>query len=278
MSGVRFAAIQMNSHADVSANISTATSMLDRAADNGAVLAVLPENFAGMGANESYRVDIAEPDGNGPVQDCLSAAASRNGMWIVGGTVPLQGDDPQRPFASCLVYDDQGHRVARYDKIHLFDVAIPGSDESYRESAHTTPGREPLLLDTPWGGLGIGVCYDLRFPEMFRFQPGGRMNILAIPAAFTFATGQAHWELLLRARAIENLCYVVAAAQTGMHPGGRRTWGHSMIVDPWGQKLDVLDDAVDSISSEVDLDRLSSTREKFPALSHRRLRVSDYES
>jgi nitrilase len=271
MSSIRFAAIQMNAQEDVSANLRIAAKMLDRAAGDGVALAVLPENFAGMGGDESYRVGIAEPDGAGPIQDCLRAAALRNRMWIIGGTVPLQGDDPQRPFASCLVFDDQGRRVARYDKIHLFDVAIPGSEESYRESAHTTPGHEPVLLDTPWGGLGIAVCYDLRFPELLRFQPGKRMDILAVPAAFTFATGQAHWELLLRARGIENLCYVVAAAQTGMHPGGRRTWGHSMIVDPWGQKLDVLDDSVDSISSEIDLDQLNSIREKFPALLHRRL-------
>ena len=271
MSGVQIAAIQMNSHDNVSANIGTAANLLDRAAGDGAVLAVLPENFAGMGRDEAYRVSIAEQDGNGPIQDCLSAAAARNRMWIIGGTLPLRGDDPQRPFAACLVFDHQGRRVARYDKIHLFDVAIPGGDESYRESAFTTPGHEPLVLNTPWGGLGVAVCYDLRFPEMLRSHPGVQMDILAIPAAFTFTTGQAHWELLLRARAIENLCYVVAAAQTGVHPGGRRTWGHSMIVDPWGKKLAVLDDVVDSISSAIDPDYLISVREKFPALSHRRL-------
>jgi nitrilase len=242
MSSIRVAAIQMNSHDDVAANLVTAANILDRAADGGAVLAVLPENFAGMGRDESYRVGIAESDGIGPIQDFLRASASRNGMWIVGGTVPLQSDNPQRPFASCLVFDDQGRRVARYDKIHLFDVAIPGSQESYRESAHTTPGHEPLLIDTPWGGLGIAVCYDLRFPEMIRFQSAKRMDILAIPAAFTFAD--------------------------------RRTWGHSMIIDPWGKKLDVLDDGVDSVSSAVDLDQLSNIRKKFPALSHRRMRVS----
>jgi len=271
MSNVRFAAIQMNSQDDVLANLSNAADLLKRAADDGAALAVLPENFAGMGSDEAYRVGIAEQDGDGPIQDCLSAAASRNEMWIVGGTVPLRADDPQRPYAACLVYDDQGRRVARYDKIHLFDVAIPDADESYRESAYTTPGGEPLVLATPWGGLGVAVCYDLRFPEMFRCHPGERIDFLALPAAFTFTTGQAHWEPLLRARAIENLCYVVAAAQTGVHPGGRRTWGHSMIVDPWGQKLDVLDNVVDSISSKVDPDYLSSIRENFPVLSHRRL-------
>jgi len=271
MSRVRFAAIQMNSHDNVSVNINTAVDLLDRAAGDGAVLAVLPENFAGMGRDEAFRVSIAEQDGSGQIQDCLSAAALRNKMWIIGGTVPLRGDDPQRPFAACLVFDNQGRRVARYDKIHLFDVAIPDRDERYRESAYTTPGKEPLLLDTPWGGLGVAVCYDLRFPEMFRFHRAAPMDILAVPAAFTFTTGQAHWELLLRARAIENLCYVVAAAQTGIHPGGRHTWGHSMIIDPWGQKLDVLDDDVDSVSGEVDAGYLSSIREKFPALSHRRL-------
>lgn len=275
MSSLRIAAIQMNSQDDVSANISVASDLLDRAADDGANLAVLPENFAGMGSHDSYRVGIAEADGRGPIQDFLSAAASRNRIWIAGGTLPLQSDDPQRPYASCLVLDAQGRRVARYDKMHLFDVAVPGSEEDYRESANTTPGANPLLVDSPWGGLGVAVCYDLRFPEMFRIRAGERMDILVLPAAFTFATGQAHWEMLLRSRAIENLCYVVAAAQTGLHPGGRRTWGHSMIVGPWGQKIAVLDDAVAAIDSDIDLDQLNILRRKFPALSHRRLQVSD---
>jgi predicted amidohydrolase len=271
MSSARLAAIQMNSHDEVSANLSKAANLLNQAADDGAVLAVLPENFAGMGSDESYRVSIAEQDGIGPIQDFLSAAASRHGMWIIGGTVPLQAEASQRPYAACLVIDDQGRRVARYDKIHLFDVSIPDGDESYRESVYTTPGREPVLIDSPWGGLGLAVCYDLRFPEMFRFHPDRPMDILAIPAAFTFATGQAHWESLLRARAIENLCYVVAAAQTGTHPGGRRTWGHSMIIDPWGQKLGALEHGAGSTDSKFDPDYLNNIRDNFPALSHRRL-------
>jgi nitrilase len=272
---MRVAAIQMNSQDDVSANIEIATNLLDRAAGEGANVAVLPENFGGMSSNDAFRVGIAESDGRGPIQDFLSASAARHQMWIVGGTLPLQSEDPQRPFASCLVFDGNGNRVARYDKIHLFDVDIPGSQENYRESSHTTPGDAPVLVDTPWGGLGVAVCYDLRFPEMLRTQLGGRIDILAIPAAFTRATGRAHWEFLLRARAIENLCYVVAAAQSGVHPGGRRTWGHSMIVGPWGQIREVLDEETAAIVSEIDLDQLDILRRDFPALSHRRFKLQD---
>lgn len=275
MSGIRAAAIQMNSRDDVAGNLDSASKLLERAAEAGGQLAVLPENFAGMGDHDSYRVGIAERDGAGPIQEFLSTVASRTGMWIVGGTIPLHSDDPQRPYASSLVFDGDGNCVARYDKCHLFDVAIPGSDENYRESAYTMPGRGPLFLDTPWGGLAVAVCYDLRFPEMFRVQTDGRIDILAIPAAFTFATGQAHWEILLRARAIENLCYVVAAAQSGLHPGDRRTWGHSMIVGPWGQKLKTLEGTAAVICGDLDVEALNSVREKFPVLTHRRLRVEN---
>jgi predicted amidohydrolase len=270
---MHIAAIQMNSGDDVSANLAVAAKLLDQAAGEGANLAVLPENFAGMGRDDAFRVGIAEPEGRGQIQNFLSTAAARNRMWIVGGTLPLQSDDRERPFSSCLVFDSDGNRVARYDKIHLFDVAIPGSTEQYRESAHTAAGNRPIFVDTPWGGLGIAVCYDLRFPEMLRYRPRGRLDILAIPAAFTLATGQAHWNFLLRARAIENLCYVAAAAQTGSHPGGRRTWGHSMIVGPWGQQMAVVGEDVAPIVSEIDLDQLDRLRQEFPVLSHRRFQT-----
>ena len=274
----RFAAIQMNSTDDPAKNLATANELLKRAAAENIALAVLPENFAGIGPDESFRLRIAEADGRGPIQDWLAAAASRTGMWIVGGTIPISSGDPDRPYAACLVFDDSGRRVGRYDKIHLFDVAIPGRNENFRESANTSPGAVPVVIETPWGGMGCGVCYDLRFPEMFRFLSAEGMDFLVVPAAFTEATGQAHWHSMVRARAIENLCYVVAAAQGGVHPGGRRTYGHSIIVDPWGEVLAeklVTEDSEmnDCICAAIDPNRVPVLRQQFPTLSHRRFHI-----
>ena len=278
MNAARFAAIQMNSADSVAENLQIASGLLDRAAAGGAVFAVLPENFAGIGPGDTWRIKHAEAARGGPIQECLAESAARTGMWIVGGTIPLASNDPGRPYASCLIFDHTGHRAGRYDKIHLFDVAIPGQNESYRESANTMPGTEPLVIETPWGGLGCAVCYDLRFPELFRLQCAEGMDFLALPAAFTEATGQAHWHSMLRARAIENLCHVVAAAQTGTHPGGRRTYGHSMIVDPWGVILAEANTmeagkSTGYISAQIEFDRQAELRRTFPALSHRRLRI-----
>jgi nitrilase len=276
---VKFSAIQMNSTDDVAKNLATASGLLQKASAADAVLAVLPENFAGIGPDESFRLRMAEDDGRGPIQDWLAAEALRTGMWIVGGTIPIRSGDPDRPYASSIVFDASGIRVGRYDKIHLFDVAIPGGDENYHESMSTRPGRTPVVLKTPWGGLGVGVCYDLRFPEMFRFLSFEGMDILVLPAAFTAVTGQEHWHSMVRARAIENLCYVVAAAQGGDHPGGRRTFGHSMIVDPWGKILAEAtsnegDKVNDCVSAVIDLTRLQTLRRQFPTLSHRRFHIN----
>ena len=275
----RFAAIQMNSTDDLAKNLATASELLKRAAAENIALVVLPENFAGIGPDESFRLRIVEADGHGPIQDWLAAAAARTGMWIVGGTIPISSGDPDRPRASCLVFDDSGRRAGRYDKIHLFDVAIPGGHENYRESANTSPGTAPVVIETPWGGMGCGVCYDLRFPEMFRLLSVEGMDFLVLPAAFTEATGQAHWHSMVRARAIENLCYVVAAAQGGVHPGGRRTYGHSIIVDPWGEilaeKLAMEDSEMnDCISAAIDPHRVLTLRQQFPTLSHRRFPIN----
>jgi predicted amidohydrolase len=274
----RFFAIQMTSTDDVAKNLEIASRILHKASAAGGAIAVLPENFAGIGADESFRLDIAETDGRGPIQEWLSAEAVRTGMWIVGGTIPIVSGQPGRPFASSLIFDDSGHRVGRYDKIHLFDVAIPGRDEYYRESANTLPGEAPVIVKTPWGRLGCGVCYDLRFPEMFRFLSAEGMDFLVLPAAFTEATGRAHWRTIIRARAIENLCYVVAADQGGAHPGGRRTYGHSMIVGPWGETLAEMDSTADGevdgcIVATIDLDRVQKLRREFPVLLHRRFAV-----
>jgi deaminated glutathione amidase len=268
----RVAAIQMVSGTDLHANLEQAAALLEEAAVAGARLAVLPENFALMGAGDAAKLAVAELPGAGPIQEFLSTQAARHRLWIVGGTIPLQqAGQVDRAYASCLVFDDQGRQVARFDKIHLFDVHIPGRDESYSESASTLAGDEVVVLDTPVGRLGLAVCYDLRFPELFRHMLDQAVEIVALPSAFTAATGRAHWEVLLRARAIENLCFVVAPNQGGKHAGGRETWGDSLIVDPWGQVLDRLAQGPGVVLGEIDLERQRQTRAGFPALQHRRL-------
>ncbi|MCK6371875.1 MAG: carbon-nitrogen hydrolase family protein [Gammaproteobacteria bacterium] len=270
----RLAAIQLTSVAATAGNMRVARRLIESAAQQGAALAVLPENFAFMAASESARVAIAEPDGHGPIQDCLAATARDCGLWVVGGTIPITSDDPQRPFAACCVWDHEGRRVGRYDKIHLFDVRVPGSAEAYHESHRTMAGSTPLVIQAPFGNLGVAVCYDLRFPELFRSMLlEHEVNVIALPAAFTQRTGQAHWHTLLKARAIENLAYVVAAAQSGEHPGGRLTYGHSMVVGPWGEVLAEAADGAGVVTATMDVDYLQQLRVQFPALSHRRLQT-----
>jgi nitrilase len=275
MKSLRISAIQMNSGEDVAANLTRARRALRSAAADGATLAVLPENFARMGKKESDRLAIIEDDGAGPLQDFLAAEAARSEMWIVGGTIPLKSDDPKRPYAAVLVYDSSGKRAGRYDKVHMFDARVPESEEAYRESRSTMPGSKPLCIEMPWGRLGVAVCYDLRFPELFRWMSSEGMDVLALPAAFTYPTGEAHWEPLLRARAIENLTYVVAAAQTGTHPGGRQTYGHAMIVDPWGAILADAGSRTRVITATIDTQRLKRLRQQFPVLEHRRFTAPD---
>lgn len=265
------ALVQMNSGANVSANLAVAEQALAVAAERGAELAVLPENFAGMGPADDFRRGIAEADGDGPIQAALATMARRHGLWLVAGTVPLLSVGDDRPAAACCVYDDRGRRRGRYDKIHLFDVSVPGGDEAYRESANTAPGDQLLCLPTPWGRLGVAVCYDLRFPELFARLAQDGAELIALPAAFTRPTGRAHWEVLLRARATETLSYVAAAAQTGTHPGGRRTWGHSLLVGPWGEVLLDAGEETGVYVGELDMRRPSQLRTEFPVLQHRRL-------
>lgn len=268
---VRFAAVQMTSGVDVAANLSAAADHIEAAAGNGAQLVVLPENFATMGVAESDRCALAEAEGSGPLQDFLAERASRNAVWIVGGTVPIAGADPARPYASALVFSAEGRRVARYDKIHLFDVGVPGEEERYRESTYTSAGTGQTVVATPWGDLCVAICYDVRFPELFRGCAAPGPAFIALPAAFTAATGQAHWSTLVRARAIENLCFVVAAAQTGTHENGRQTHGHSMIVSPWGEVIADAGTSTGVIVGDVDLDAMADIRRRFPALDHRKL-------
>jgi nitrilase len=234
-------------------------------------LAALPENFALMGLNEDDKFAAAEVDGKGPIQDWLAAVARALNLWIVGGTIPIALPGERRVAAANLVVDAQGERRARYDKIHLFDVDIPRRAERYRESATVAPGSAPVVVDTPIGRLGLAVCYDVRFPELFRSLSMQGAQVLSVPSAFTVPTGEAHWHVLMRARAIENLCFVLAPAQSGTHPNGRATFGHSMIVDPWGAELAVRTQGTGVVLAEIDLSMSEEVRTRFPALAHRRL-------
>jgi deaminated glutathione amidase len=270
----KVAAIQMTSGHIVAENLTAAAALLTEAKDAGAEIACLPENFCFIGLKDADKLAIAEADGNGSVQQFLSDTARRLKMWILGGTIVLRGDTPARVANSSLLIDDAGKRVARYDKIHLFDVTIPGRNEQYRESSHVMPGREPVLADTPVGRLGLSVCYDMRFPELYRELVAQGAEWLAMPAAFTVPTGRAHWETLLRARAIENLCYVVAPAQSGMHSSGRETYGDSLIVDYWGQVLSRLAKGTGVITADIDLGKQAESRVRFPALANRQLGVA----
>ncbi len=265
------AAVQMTSAADRDRNLAAAGRLLAEARDRGAVVAVLPENFAFMGLAEADKLAIAEPEGDGPIQAFLSRTASELGLWIVGGTIPLQVPGDARVAAASLVYDADGRPVARYDKIHLFDVAVPGKDERYRESASVRPGETPVCVDTPAGRLGLAVCYDVRFPELFRRLLAMGAEWFCLPSAFTAPTGRAHWETLLRARAIENLCHLVAPAQSGFHENGRETYGDSMVVDCWGRVLARLPRGTGVVSADVDLVRQREVRQNFPSVDHRRL-------
>ena len=273
---MHIAALQMTSVANVEANLDAARQLLERARARGAVLAALPENFAIMGRKESEKVAVAEPMGEGPIQSFLGHCARELGLWIIGGTIPLRAEgDPERVAAACLVFDDRGRCVARYDKIHLFDVDLPDRDERYRESATIAAGSKPVVVATPVGRVGLAVCYDVRFPELFRILQAQGAEILSLPSAFTAPTGRAHWELLVRARAVENLCYLLAPAQSGRHDSGRETWGESMVVDPWGHVLDRVESAGPGLAvGEIDRTLQHDLRARFPALSHRKFQIS----
>jgi deaminated glutathione amidase len=267
----KVAAIQMTSSHIVADNLAAAGHLLREAKDAGADIACLPENFSFIGLHDADKLEVAEADGEGAVQSFLGETARQLGMWILGGTIVLRGDAGRRVANSSLLIDAAGRRVARYDKIHLFDVTIPGRDEQYRESTHVMPGRQCVIADTPVGKLGLSVCYDMRFPELYRELVLRGAEWLAMPAAFTVPTGRAHWETLLRARAIENLCYVVAPAQSGLHTSGRETYGDSLIVDYWGQVLSRLAKGSGVITADIDLAKQAETRARFPALDNRRL-------
>ena len=266
---MKAAALQMTSAIDVAANLATAARLLAQAAAAGAKLAVLPENFAFMGRRETDRQAIAEQAGDGPIQAFLSAQARTLGLMVVGGTIALRVPGETRAAAACLVYGADGALQARYDKIHLFDVDLPSRDETYRESSGIAPGHEVVVIDTPVGRAGLSVCYDMRFPELYRRMSAQGAQLFIVPAAFTVPTGRAHWDLLLRARAVENLCYVVASGQWGQHENGRETWGHSQIIDSWGEQCSVLPEGEGCALADIDLEQQAALRSRFPALTHR---------
>ena len=291
---MKIAALQMVSGTSVAANLQRAEGLLAQAAAQGARLAVLPEYFCLMGHSDTDKVRAREKPGSGPIQDFLSDAARRHKLWIVGGTLPLECPDPGRVLNTTLVFNPAGELVARYDKMHLF--AFQRGTERYAEADSITPGTQPVAFDCEGLRIGLTICYDLRFPELFRAlsQPapaagppqgggsplgGQRANasvgafhpcdLYLLPAAFTYTTGEKHWEVLLRARAIENLAYVLGSAQGGVHENGRRTWGHSLIVDPWGEVLAMQAEGEAVVTATLDRDRIARHRESLPALRHR---------
>ncbi|MEZ5537471.1 MAG: carbon-nitrogen hydrolase family protein [Thiolinea sp.] len=263
------AAIQMASGPNVAANLMEAGRLIRQASEEGAKLVTLPEMFGIMGQSDQDAVNAAEDDGHGQMQNFISRTARSCGVWIVAGTIPLRTDNPQKYAAASLLYNDQGERVARYDKIHLFDVKVEEEGKVYTESNAVSPGRQAVVVDTPFGRLGMSVCYDLRFPELYRHLVQQGAEIITIPSAFTEVTGIAHWEPLLRARAIENLSYVIAPAQGGYHVNGRTTWGHSMVIDYWGRIRGQLNKGAGITLMNIDLDELRATRKNFPVLEHR---------
>jgi deaminated glutathione amidase len=261
----RIAGIQMASGPRVDANLKEAGHLIEIAAEQGAQLIVLPENFAILGMHEDDKVKVRERPGHGPIQEFLASTAQRHRVWIVGGSVPMQCADEKKVRNSCLVYDERGHLAARYDKIHLF--GFESGTERYAEARTIEPGADVVTVDSPVGRLGLSICYDLRFPELYRAMK--EVDVILVPSAFTETTGKAHWETLIRARAIENLAYVLAPAQGGYHVNGRETHGHSMIVDPWGVVLDRLARGSGVVVAGVNLAYLKQLRQNLPALTHR---------
>jgi deaminated glutathione amidase len=262
---MRVAAVQTVSGGDVTANLDAIEPLVAEAVAAGAQLVVLPEYFGIFGAQATDKIKVREVDGDGAQQAFLARLAQAHRIWLIGGTVPVASGDPARVRSACLVYGPDGRRVARYDKIHLFSFAR--GDERYDEGRTIEPGTEVVTVDMPCGRVGLSVCYDLRFPELYRKM--GTLSLIVVPSAFTATTGAAHWHLLLRTRAIENQCYVLAAAQGGKHPSGRRTYGHSLLIDPWGAIIAEREEGPGIVVGDIDPARLATVRAELPALAHR---------
>lgn len=261
----RVAALQMVSTPDRERNLDAAGQLIAEAAAGGAKLVLLPEYFCFMGFKDTDKLTVREPHGDGPIQRFLADAARRHGVWVIGGTLPLVAPEASRVLNTTLVFSPEGEETARYDKIHLFN--FEKGSESFDEARTIRPGDTVRTFDAPFGRVGLSVCYDLRFPELYRQM--GDCALIVVPSAFTYTTGRAHWEMLLRARAVENQCYVLAAAQGGTHENGRRTWGHSMLVDPWGEIVAVRDEGAGVVTGDIDLARVAEVRQSLPAWRHR---------
>jgi deaminated glutathione amidase len=264
---MKIAALQTVATTDVARNLDAAARLIAQAAREGAQLAALPEYFCLMGRLDTDKLAVAEAPGDGPIQRFLADQAREHALWLIGGTLPMRGQTPERVRNACCVFAPDGTLAARYDKMHLF--RFDNGREHFDEARVLEAGEQPVALQAGPLRLGLSICYDLRFPELYRAL--GPCDLLSVPSAFTYTTGRAHWELLLRARAVENQCFVIAPAQGGVHENGRRTWGHSMIVDPWGEVLAVQPEGEGVVAAELDLQRLAAVRQQLPALAHRRL-------
>ncbi|PIZ04252.1 MAG: acyltransferase [Gammaproteobacteria bacterium CG_4_10_14_0_8_um_filter_38_16] len=272
MAKVIIAAIQLSSTNDVDENLATTQKLISEAAANGAQLVALPEMFAIMGEKATDKVLVAEKYGNGKIQSFLSQCAKQYNVWIVGGTIPITCDDKNKIRAACIVYNNIGDAVARYDKIHLFDATV-SKIESYRESDTTEPGDAIVVVDTPIGKLGLAVCYDVRFPILFTELMNRGAEIIAVPSAFTVKTGKAHWHLLTRARAVDTFCYVIGSAQVGMHANGRQTYGHTLIVEPWGSISSEITEQKPGIAyANIDFKKLHDIRSAIPVKNHQKIK------
>lgn len=268
------AAVQMVSSDVVDDNLAVAGKLIAQAASRKASVVVLPENFAFMGRQDDDRIAMAEADTPaGPMQSFLADQARQHGVWLIGGTVPIRSSQEDRVYSASMCFAPDGRRIARYDKIHLFDVALPGGGR-YQESRSTIPGKRAVVAPTAFGGIGLSVCYDLRFPELYRIMAGPDLSLITVCSAFTRATGAAHWETLVRARAIENLTAVVAASQGGDHTGGRQTWGHSMVIDAWGKVLAERETGACVLVADIDLAAQTRLRAEFPVLAHRHEQIT----
>lgn len=264
---LKIAAVQMVSTPLVAENFAAARRLIAEAKQQGAQLVLLPEYWPIMGMQETDKMAHAEQADAGPIQQFMADVAREHQIWLIGGTLPMASPEADKVLNTMMVYDPSGQRVMRYDKIHLF--SFTRGEESYDEARTIVRGDQVACFDGPFGRVGLSVCYDLRFPELYRAM--GECNLIVVPAAFTYTTGKAHWEILLRARAIENQCYVLAAAQGGRHPNGRRTWGHSMLIDPWGEVKAVLGEGEGIVIGDIEPLHLRRVRESLPALKHRKL-------
>ena len=271
MSTAQLAALQMTSGPRLAENLEQAAELIQQAVEQGAKLVVLPENFALMSDSPEDKLSIREKEGEGPIQAFLAKTALQQKIWLVGGSFPLYSQDRGKAYNACPIYNDKGEQIACYKKIHLFDAKVKPGLEVYEESRLIEAGSEVVAVKTPYGVLGVAICYDLRFPELFRQLAWLGAEIIAVPTAFTVKTGEAHWEVLMRARAIENFCYLVGACQTGTHESGRQTYGHSLIIDPWGTVLSSLQEGRGVVKAAFSNEHLQQIRQDFPVHQHRRL-------